>query len=57
MTAYRVAEGRQVNFAGVVYGAGDKVTPDPEMAAQWLAAGYLEPLPKMPARPAAPGAS
>lgn len=58
--SYTVAEGTQVNLAGVVHEGGSNVVVDALTAAEWLRAGYLiDPLPnKLPKRQSkAPSAS
>jgi hypothetical protein len=41
VTAYRVAEGTQLNHEGCIYGGGSTVHAEPHAASTWLSAGWV----------------
>lgn len=40
---YRVADGTQVHYDGVTYGAGETVEAEESIAAAWVTAGWVTP--------------
>ena len=52
MSTYRVAEGTQVHHDGVTYGPGETVQAAAEVAAPWLASGWVTEARKVETKPA-----